>query len=49
MGLGSAFAWISNFFNSVFFLLKGKKMQFFQRSKSLGFPLEAKICVTIDA
>ena len=49
MGLTSAFAWISNFINSVFFLLKGKKMHFFQRSESLGFPFEAKICVTIEA
>ena len=48
MGLTLAFTWISNFVNSAF-LLKGKKMQFFQRSESLGFPLEAKICVTIEA
>ena len=49
MGLTSAFAWISNFFNSVFFLLKGKKCIFFKDLKVLDFLFEAKICVTIEA
>ena len=39
MGLTSAFAWISNFVNCVFFLLKGKKRNFFKDLKVLDFLL----------